>query len=95
MVDIHPDHKKNLDALKRIEGQIRGIQKMIEGRRYCVEILTQLSSVRGAMDSVQDDILERHLSGCVTEALQSGSKEDKKRKVNEVVRLLKKFKKNA
>jgi len=95
MVNVHPDHKKNLDALKRIEGQVRGIQKMISEQRYCIEILTQISSVMGAVDKVQDDILERHLSGCVTEALQSTSKEDKKRKVNEVVRLLKRFKKNA
>jgi len=95
MVNIHPDHKKNMDALRRIEGQIRGIQKMIEDQRYCIEILTQLSSVKGAMDRVQDDILEGHLSGCVTEALQTASKEEKKRKVNEVVRLLKRFKKNG
>ena len=84
-----------MDALKRIEGQIRGIQRMIEDRRYCIEILTQLSSVRGAMDRVQDDILEGHLSGCVTEALHTASKDEKKRKVNEVVRLLKKYKKNG
>jgi DNA-binding FrmR family transcriptional regulator len=95
MVNLHPEHKKNLDALKRIEGQIRGIQKMIEERRYCVEILTQISSVIGAVDKVQDDILERHLSTCVSDALKSNSKDDKVRKVNEVVRLLKKFKKNA
>jgi len=68
---------------------------MIEEQRYCVEILTQISSVRGAMDRVQDDILERHLSGYVTEALHAGSKEEKTRKVNEVVRLLKKYKKNG
>jgi len=95
MVNTHPDHKKSTDALKRIEGQIRGIQKMISERRYCIEILTQLSSVKGAMDRVQDDILELHLSSCVAEALKSSSKEDKMRKVNEVVRLLKKFKKNG
>jgi len=95
MVNFHPDHKKNLDALRRIEGQVRGIQKMIEDRRYCIEILTQLSSVMGAMDRVQDDVLEQHLSGCVTDALLMKSKDEKKRKVNEVVRLLKKFKKNA
>ena len=95
MVNVHPDHKKNLDALRRIEGQLRGIQKMVEDRRYCVEILTQISSVKGAMDRVQDDILERHLSGCVTEALLMKSKEEKKKKVNEVVRLLKKYKKHA
>jgi DNA-binding FrmR family transcriptional regulator len=95
MVNVHPDYKNHLDALRRIEGQIRGIQKMIEDRRYCIEILTQLSSVKGAMDRVQDDVLEKHLSGCVAEALLMKSKEEKQKKVNEVVRLLKKYKKNA
>ena len=95
MVNINPNHKKNLNALKRIEGQVRGIEKMIEEKRYCIEILTQLSSVVGAVSCVQDDILERHVGTCVASALKSKSKTDKMRKVNEVVRLLKRFKKYA
>ena len=95
MAKAHPDHKKNLAALKRIEGQLRGIHTMVEDRRYCVDILTQLSSVIGAVRRVQDDILERHVSSCVASALKSNSKAEKTKKVNEVVKLLKRFNKNA
>ena len=61
----YPSHKKTLDALKRIEGQVRGIQRMVEEKRYCVDILTQLSAVGNAVASVQDNILNRHLDTCV------------------------------
>ena len=91
----HPSHHKQLVALRRIEGQVRGIQKMVDEKRYCPEILTQLSSVGGALASVQDNILETHLQACVNDALKNGSNEERKQKVNEVVRLLKKFKKNT
>ena len=87
----HPSHKKHLDALKRIEGQVRGIQRMVEEQRYCVDILTQLSAVNNAVVSVQNNILERHLDTCVTKAFAGGSKTEKKRKVKEVVKLLKTF----
>jgi len=91
---VHPDHKKNLDALKRIEGQVRGVQRMVEEKRYCVDILTQLSAVGNAVASVQDNILGRHLDTCVTKAFVGESKIEKKKKVDEVVKLLKTFRKN-
>ena len=64
----NPSHKKTLDALKRIEGQVRGIARMVEDRRYCVDILTQLSAISHAVGSVQNNILEKHLDTCVTRA---------------------------
>jgi DNA-binding FrmR family transcriptional regulator len=91
----HPDHKKTLDALKRIEGQVRGIQKMVEDKRYCIDILTQLSAVSSAVASVQDKILERHLDTCVTKAFVGESKAEKKKKIDEVIKLLKTFRKNG
>ena len=84
-------HEKELVRLRRIEGQIRGIQKMIEEKRYCVDILTQLTSIVGAIKSVEENILERHLKGCVHQSFTKGSKDDKARKVDEVVDVLKKF----
>jgi len=84
-------HEKELVRLRRIEGQIRGIQKMIEEKRYCVDILTQLTSIVGAIKSVEENILERHLKGCVHQSFTKGSKDDKARKVDEVVEVLKKF----
>lgn len=84
-------HEKELVRLRRIEGQIRGVQNMIEEKRYCVDILTQLSSIVGAIKSVEENILERHLKGCVHQSFSKGNKEDKARKIDEVVEVLKKF----
>ena len=84
-------HEADLVRLRRIEGQIRGVQKMIEEKRYCVDILTQLTSIVGAIKSVEENILERHLKGCVHQSFTKGSKDDKARKIDEVVDVLKKF----
>ena len=86
-------HEPELVRLKKIEGQIRGIYKMIEEKRYCVDILTQLTSIVGAIKSVEENILERHLKGCVQQSFTKGSKEDKSNKIDEVVEVLKKFRK--
>jgi len=92
---VHPDHKKNLDALRRIEGQVRGLQKMIEEKRYCIDILTQISAVNAALFRVQDKILERHLNGCLKSAIKSPSEGEKQEKIDEIFELLKKFRKNS
>ncbi|MGD8538696.1 MAG: metal-sensitive transcriptional regulator [Candidatus Aminicenantes bacterium] len=86
-------HREEIPRLKRIEGQIRGIQKMIENERYCIDILTQLSSVQGAIKSVEESILERHLKGCVQHSFSKGNKADKTEKIAEVIDVLKKFRK--
>jgi DNA-binding FrmR family transcriptional regulator len=86
-----PAHDEQLVALRRIEGQVRGVQRMIEEKRYCVEILTQLSSVGAALLRVQDKVLQRHLEGCVTNALKGKSELNKKQKIDEIFDLLKKF----
>jgi DNA-binding FrmR family transcriptional regulator len=86
-------HFGEIVRLKRIEGQIRGVQKMIEENRYCIEILTQLSSVVGAIKSVEENILERHLKGCVQQSLDKGGKQDRALKIDEIVGVLKKFRK--
>lgn len=83
-----------MDALKRIEGQIRGIQRMVEEKRYCVDILTQLSAAASAISSVQNSILERHFDTCFKTALESGSEAERKKKVGEVLKILKTFRKN-
>jgi len=90
----YPSHKKTLDALKRIEGQVRGIQRMIEEGRYCVDILTQLSAVRSAAGRVQDTILARHMDTCVSKAFVGESQTEKKKKIDEVIKLVKTFRKS-
>jgi DNA-binding FrmR family transcriptional regulator len=84
-------HHEEIVPLKRIEGQIRGIQKMIEQERYCIDILTQISSVVGAIKRVEKNILDRHLRGCVRESFARGNKEDKEKKVEEIIEVLQKY----
>jgi DNA-binding FrmR family transcriptional regulator len=81
--------------LRRIEGQVRGLQKMIEEGRYCVDILTQVDAVTAALARVQDQVLEAHLNHCVAEALESEDRGARKEKVEEVVALLKKYRRSA
>ncbi|MCK4644892.1 MAG: metal-sensitive transcriptional regulator [Candidatus Aminicenantes bacterium] len=86
-------HMDEIVPLKRIEGQIRGIQKMIEEKRYCIDILTQLSSIVGAVRRVEENILNRHLRGCVRESFTRGNRENKAEKIDEVIDVLQKFRK--
>jgi len=86
-------HFEDIVRLKKIEGQIRGVQKMIEEKRYCIDILTQLTSVVGAIKSVEENILKRHLKGCVQQSFDKGDKQDRALKIDEIVGVLKKFRK--
>ena len=88
-------HKDQLVFLKKIEGQIRGIQRMIEDKRYCVDILTQLHSIVGAILRVEDKIFKKHLEGCVSRALKGKSDIDKQKKIEEVMSMLKRFRRGG
>jgi|TARA_E500000331_G_C16707576_1_gene476715 DNA-binding FrmR family transcriptional regulator len=83
----HPCHTKQLPNLKRIDGQIRGIMKMIEEEKYCIEILNQIKAVRGAISTVEGKILKTHLKACVKDTLSS--EKDFDEKVEEMLKLLK------
>jgi DNA-binding FrmR family transcriptional regulator len=67
------DKEQLLKRLARIEGQVRGIARMIEDDRYCIDVLTQVSAVQSALDALALRILEQHLHGCVQHAVKSGS----------------------
>ncbi len=84
----HPSHRRHMLALKRIEGQVRGLQRMIEEGRYCVDILTQIASVQAALRGVRLRIFETHLRHCVRDACAQGSVEERERKIGEVLALL-------
>ena len=88
-------HKEQLVFLRKIEGQIRGVQKMIEEKRYCVDILTQLHSVVGAILRVEDKVLERHLHGCVRSALRGKSVLEKQKKIDEIINLINRFRRSG
>ena len=86
-------HQEQLTFLKKIEGQIRGIQKMIEEKRYCVDIITQVHSIIGALYRVENEILKKHIDGCVVHALKGKSEREKQEKINEIVELISRFRK--
>ena len=84
----NPSHENNLIALRRIEGQVRGVQKMIEERKYCIDILNQIYAVRRALARVEEKILEKHFRNCVTEAVKGSSEKEKQQKMDEIFKLI-------
>lgn len=77
--------KKSGAALKRIEGQVRGIQKMLDDDRYCIDVVTQIEAVRAALSRVETDLLRQHLQHCVHTAMHSNDTEDQSRVIEELV----------
>jgi CsoR family transcriptional regulator, copper-sensing transcriptional repressor len=67
--------ERNLKRLRRIEGQVRGIQKMVDEERYCADVLTQISSVHEALRAVARELMRNHLKHCATNAIRSGDGE--------------------
>ena len=71
--------------LTRIEGQVRGLARMIDEDRYCIDIVTQIAAVRAALRRLQEEILEDHVAHCVEHAIASGNKADQRRKIEELM----------
>jgi len=78
----------NLKRLSRIEGQVRGLARMVEDDRYCIDIVTQIGAVRAALRRVEEEILREHVAHCVDHAIASGDKADQRRKVAELMDLM-------
>ena len=77
--------------LRRIEGQVQGLQRMIDADAYCVDVLLQISAVQGALEQVQKLLLDRHIESCVADALRSGSKSERQQKVEELLDVFSRF----
>jgi DNA-binding FrmR family transcriptional regulator len=71
--------------LRRIEGQVGGLLRMVEHDRYCVDVLTQINAVRAALHKVEEKILHDHVSHCVADAFASGNAADQRHKVEELI----------
>jgi DNA-binding FrmR family transcriptional regulator len=82
---------KALGRLRRIEGQVQGLQRMLGNDAYCVDILLQISAVQGALEQVQKLLLGRHIESCVSEALRSGSKSERQQKIEELLDVFARF----
>jgi DNA-binding FrmR family transcriptional regulator len=77
-----------LKRLRRIEGQVRGLGRMVDDDRYCIDVVTQVAAVRAALRAVEEEILRDHAATCVAHAIASGNKADQRRKVDELVDVL-------
>jgi DNA-binding FrmR family transcriptional regulator len=84
-------HEENLARLARIEGQVRGVRRMIEEGEYCIDIITQVQAVQSALGAVGRNILEKHLDTCVTNTLRSKSREDTDQKIRELMKVMKRM----
>lgn len=74
--------------LKRIEGQVRGLARMVDEDRYCIDIITQISAARAALRRVEEEILRDHIAHCVDHAIASGDREDQRRKIAELMEVV-------
>lgn len=85
---VQPDKDALIKRLSRIEGQVRGVARMIAGDRYCVDILNQISALQSALDAVAMQLLENHMHGCVQNAIQTGRGEAA---IDELLAVVRKF----
>ena len=77
-----------LKRLGRIEGQVRGLAKMVEEDRYCIDVVTQISAVTAALRRVEEEVLKDHVGHCVEHAIASGNKNEQRKKVAELMAVL-------
>jgi CsoR family transcriptional regulator, copper-sensing transcriptional repressor len=82
---------KLLSRLARIEGQVRGVIRMVEEERYCIDVLNQLEAIKAALSRVEAEVLKRHASHCVAHAIKSGNARDQKEKFDELVELFSRY----
>ena len=85
---VQPHKQALLKRLNRIEGQVRGVARMVDSDRYCVDVITQIAALRAALDAVALQLLEDHTHGCVQGAIKSGKGE---RAIGELMQVVRKF----
>ena len=85
-------HAATVNRLKRIEGQIRGITRMVEEDRYCIDILNQIQAVKAALGKAENEILKGHAAHCVEDAIRSKNVKEQRQKFSELVELFEKTK---
>ena len=86
---MHAEAKTQVTKrLKRIEGQVRGLARMVDEDRYCIDIVTQISAVRAALRRVEEEVLRDHVAHCVEGAIASGNRADQRQKIAELMEVL-------
>ncbi len=86
--DLAATRKKTISRLNRIEGQVRGVSRMLEEDRYCIDVLTQLSAVKSALASVEREVLKDHSRHCLETAIEQGDPAEQRAKIGELIELL-------
>lgn len=86
----HPSHREDLVRLRRIKGQIEGVERMIEENRYCMDIVSQIRSIMAALRSAEGLVMERHLRHCVSDAINAKDERLTEEKINELLTLFQK-----
>jgi DNA-binding FrmR family transcriptional regulator len=87
---MHAKFSKEIARMKRIEGQARGVVRMMEEERYCIDILQQLSAIEAAVRAAKSKVLEIHAAHCIEDAITAGDSENQRRKFRELVDLFEK-----
>ena len=85
---VNSSKVSNLKRLSRIEGQVRGVARMLEEDRYCIDIVTQIAAVQAALRKVEEDVLRNHIAHCVEHAIKSGDADEQRKKVAELMAVL-------
>jgi CsoR family transcriptional regulator, copper-sensing transcriptional repressor len=83
-------HEGTLTRIRRIAGQVQGIGRMVEEKKYCIDIITQIQAARSALRAVELQILQKHMAHCVSQAFESGSPKEAGAKMDELLRVMKK-----
>lgn len=81
-------HEETLKRMRRIAGQVQGIRRMIEGKEYCIDIITQIQAARSALRAVELQILRKHMAHCVSDAFASGSQKEADAKMEELLKVM-------
>jgi DNA-binding FrmR family transcriptional regulator len=87
----HATHTQQLGRIRRVEGQIGGVARMVEEQRYCVDILTQLRAARSALKRIEEAILRDHIEHCIASAFKSGRRSEQAEKIDELLDVISRF----
>jgi len=86
---MHSEAKTSvMKRLNRIEGQVKGIGRMVDENRYCIDIVTQIAAARAALGKAEEEILRDHVAHCVEHAIESGDKDEQRQKISEIMEVL-------
>lgn len=90
MIDPETKHR-TLARLRRIEGQVQGVQRMVEEEKYCVDVMLQISAIQGALEQVSKMLMHRHIESCVMDSMKAGSDQERAKKIEELIEVFSRY----